>query len=117
MPYAIDNDPDTLPYASQVGRWMRDHWRHGPCPVCGADDWLAEGRMFLVQRSAVSEQTEGLARPQFPVHCTACGYTVWINARRAGLFDSPVPDDLADLTPGSDDGDERGDAGDGGEQA
>jgi ribosomal protein S27AE len=80
---------------------MQDHWRHGPCPVCGADDWLAEGRLFLVQRSAVSEDTEGLARPQFPVHCKACGYTVWVNARRAGLFDSPVPDDLAGLTPGS----------------
>lgn len=97
MPYDIDDDPDTLPYASQVRRWMELHWRHGPCPVCGTNEWIAEGRMFMVQRIPVSEETGGLARPQFPVVCTECGFTLWVNARRAGLFDSPVPDDLSGL--------------------
>ncbi len=96
MPYVNDEAADTLPFSTQVAEWMERHWRHGPCPVCGADRWRAEGRLFGLPRLQPAPQP-GLVRTVFPVGCEDCGYTVWISARSAGLLESPIPDDLSGL--------------------
>ncbi len=99
MPFVSDDAPDTLPFAAQVAQWMSAHWRHGPCPVCGADNWRAEGRLFGVPRLEPAPQP-GLVRTVFPIVCEECGYTVWISARSAGLHESPIPDDVSELDGG-----------------
>lgn len=96
MAYRVADEPDTLPYASQVQAWMAADWRHGTCPVCGADDWVAEGRLFGVPRLPPSPSS-GLVRAVFPVLCVTCSYTIWITATTAGLLESPIPDDLSEL--------------------
>ena len=104
MGYHNADEPDTLPYASQVSAWMAAHWRHGPCPVCGADEWSAEGRLFGVPRyfpagdDGEPAPVSGTFRGVFPVLCTECGYTVWVASKVAGLHRSPIPDDLSGLT-------------------
>jgi hypothetical protein len=94
--YRIDDSPDTLPYSTQVHQWMARHWKHGPCPVCGTDSWRAEGRLFGVPRLQPAPSPD-LIRGVFPVVCEGCAYTVWIGAQEAGLFESPIPDDLTGL--------------------
>lgn len=98
MTYEVTRLPDTVPFAVSVDAWMRRYWKHGPCPVCQAEDkWLAEPRVFGAHRLPV--QT-GLLRDVFIVSCRECGYVIQVNARTAGVRPSPIPNDLSGLEEG-----------------
>jgi hypothetical protein len=94
VPYTVADEPDTLLYRDEVKHWMEEHWHHGPCPVCSADEWEAEGRVFVMPRLA---PYLGLIRPVFPIRCITCGYMVLINAKAAGVLDRAFPNDLSGL--------------------
>jgi hypothetical protein len=130
MSWKMIDTPDTLPFAEQVRLWMETHWRHGPCPVCGDDNWNANPKIFLVPHAMPVLQTEkerlaeeehfsqfdfakrgvksvdrgftptGSARGVFLVVCDPCGYIVWISARSEIVAGSPIPDDISGIDPG-----------------
>ncbi len=115
MAYRVNDAPATLAYASQVQSWMNLNWHHGPCPVCGADDWRADPQIFMLPltmpagalpEDAVPPGTpedglvslQGNGRPVFPVVCSVCGYNVLVSALLSGVLgSSPVPGDLSGL--------------------
>jgi hypothetical protein len=66
--------------------WLQGRWGEGTqCPYCGNPNWEVGTPVDIALRSG-----EALS-PHFPVMCTNCGNTVFINAIRAGL--SPEPTD------------------------
>lgn len=107
MPWQVSTEPDSLPFSQQVTSWMERCWRSdNACTVCGQNDWRAEGRVFRLQRMVPAQDPQGrqsltaleaVGRAVFPIMCMHCGHTVLVEARTAGVLDSPIPGDLSGL--------------------
>ncbi len=107
MAWRVEDAPDTLPYAQQVQAWMERFWRDPDCPLCGQNDWRAEGRLFLLSRMMPGEDeqgrpglgmVQGVGRTVFPIVCMNCGHSHLVGAQIAGIHESPIPGSLGGLT-------------------
>src|SRR4051812_21106895 len=56
-------------------RWLDERWGpHAPCPYCRSESWGIGSPFELPTTSG------GALTPHFPVMCSVCGNTVFINA-------------------------------------
>ena len=69
--------------------WFQTKWHHGPCPVCMTNNYAPPDRAWEIRPffggGLVIGGSGGII-PMFPVTCTNCGYTVWVNAIIAGVI-------------------------------
>jgi hypothetical protein len=70
---------------SEEARWLSKNWGSRPCPYCENTSWQLGTPVELLDLSGVP------MHPSFPVMCSQCGNTVFINAIKAGLW--PEPDE------------------------
>ena len=89
--------------------WLKENWRHGPCPVCGADDWKRTPNLGQIENLDVGSAVYPLAglvvqqRGRVPVlfvTCQNCGYFVTVNAILAGVRQPPMAGDGSDPSVG-----------------
>ena len=67
--------------SDQAVGWLKAKWgEHAKCPFCAAESWKVAD-MLVEQRTWASAAVQ----PQLPVACDNCGYTVHIDASKAGL--------------------------------
>lgn len=76
----------------QAERWLKEHWRHGPCPVCQSANWSIYPRL-----GEISNLNFPLRQiPLLLLGCDTCGYVVPINAIVAGVSAKPeMPAEVA----------------------
>ena len=86
---------------ARLAEWIEKHWRHGPCPVCQAEDW-GSGPDIAALSDLVPGAT-GTVYPVLPFHCRVCGYTLLVNASIAEL----VVEDEEDEEDGNAEGEGR----------
>lgn len=91
----------------RLKKWLDDKWDHGPCPVCGADDWVPQPKLGQIENLAlpvegmelegggVFLQTTGRV-PALLVTCQNCGYFVTVNAINAGIRQPATPDNITE---------------------
>jgi hypothetical protein len=65
--------------------WLREKWGDRECPYCDHVEWEVGTPVELSTLAG-----DGVT-PAFPVMCSNCGHTTFINAVRAGLV--PEPED------------------------
>jgi len=102
VPHPPEEGPD-LPGATdkrwfdyqKIALWLRDHWEHGPCPVCHSTSFQF-GPLLEVPSY---DPKMGLSRsvlPVFGVSCETCGYLLFFNALAAGIVAPFIVDTLED---------------------
>jgi hypothetical protein len=64
-----------------AANWVREKWRGHACPYCGVADWWVGIPLQL----PVITAPEPVSPPLFPVTCSNCGNTVFVNAIISGL--------------------------------
>jgi hypothetical protein len=67
--------------------WAKKHWRHGPCPVCKAQQWGRGQAIGQIQDLDSKSAGTQPVYPLLPINCRVCGYTVLINPIYAGIMD------------------------------
>lgn len=63
--------------------WLQEKWGDNPCPYCGVLGWEVSSPVAIQLASGET------VTPSFPVMCSNCGQTVFVNAVRAGLLPEP----------------------------
>jgi hypothetical protein len=74
--------------------WVIEKWRGDPvprCPYCRVQDWWVGGPIQL--STTDGPRASHPSPPMFPVTCSNCGHTVFVNAVIAGIADPPEKDD------------------------
>jgi hypothetical protein len=76
-------------------QWITQHWGAAGCPFHGPTNWQIDNHLAQVPvYSARSFLVGGPVYPLIVVTCAICGFTVFVNALRAGVL-------LPDATAGS----------------
>jgi hypothetical protein len=76
----------------RLARWLKEKWRHGPCPVCQSNDWKSSARLGRI----VSLDGEHRV-PVLFITCQVCGYLATVNALLAGVRPHEAARDDTDL--------------------
>jgi predicted nucleic-acid-binding Zn-ribbon protein len=78
--------------SSQSLAFLREKWGDRSCPMCGANAWAVQDKVFqLNEFSSGNLVIGGPLVPVVPVTCTNCGNTVLVNAIISGAVQ---PEDL-----------------------
>jgi hypothetical protein len=79
--------------------WLAQHWHNPDCPVCGAKDWSRGGKVHQIVNQATFSTPDGTSLPAVSLACEVCGYTMFVNAIKAGIVEL-VPLDAEELVQG-----------------
>jgi hypothetical protein len=72
--------------------WIRAHWKHKGCPICGTfDQWLWGGDILT------DELSDGTV-PYVVFFCRTCAYSVRFNAVMMGLY-APIDAPALQIMP------------------
>lgn len=74
----------------KFNEWVGTNWRHGPCVVCGDDQWVKNPTAFMAIEYADSPLHSVQSFPFVVVTCTTCGYSLSISAKVAGVLKERV---------------------------
>jgi hypothetical protein len=69
--------------SARITAWVKDHWKHGPCPVCKENSWAFAPDLVSIAPIAGPYSGRSQNRGMYvmaPVNCQFCGYTIFINA-------------------------------------
>lgn len=91
----------------KIRDWWKEHWKQTPtCPVCGSAQW--ETSAFIMEMSRHGIAPKGIRNIVFPhvAVMSPCGYSMFFNATKMGLFDSwrPLVEDAPAQTGEADNG-------------
>src|SRR5712692_10276952 len=78
----------------RLAEWIKEKWKHGPCPVCGANSYGPGEDIALLFPEAGPDSGLNATPPRgayavVPILCLVCGYTILINAAVAGIAVGP----------------------------
>lgn len=85
----------TIEENEKVQQWLKQHWKNWACPFSGHTNWelgeyIAQAMMFSGGGLVVG----GPTYPLVVLTCAGCGYTVFINAIKAGVVTKRVESDV-----------------------
>lgn len=72
---------------NKVLQHLRLKWRSQTCPMCNGGPWHVDGTAFELRAFQGGNMVLGAGPiiPVIPVTCNNCGYTVLVNAIKAGV--------------------------------
>jgi hypothetical protein len=88
------------PEETQVAtKWLSDHWGNSACPFHGQTSWEVGHVVMTIAYGGGDIVLGGPTYPLLTVTCNVCGYTVFVNAIKAGVVSVQQASQLGISTP------------------